>query len=61
MSEVLSEVGSDDDSAGVVDGDDLAYLMSSWGSFGGPADIDGNGIVGAGDLTYLLGAWGPCP
>jgi hypothetical protein len=53
--------GSDDDSAGVVDGDDLAYLMSSWGTFGGPADIDGNGIVGAGDLTYLLGAWGPCP
>jgi len=55
---------------GVVDGADLAYLLSQWGStdrsladigdsatFSFPAD----GIVDGADLALLLGAWGTCP
>ncbi len=54
------DIWQDDDSTGVVDGDDLSFLMSSWGS-SGAADINGDGIVDSSDLTYLLSAWGPCP
>ncbi len=43
---------------GAVGGDDLALLLSTWGSAGG--DIDGDGTTGAGDLALLLGAWGAC-
>jgi hypothetical protein len=55
------DIWQDDDSTGSVDGDDLAFLMSSWGSADGAADINGDGIVDSVDLSYLLGAWGPCP
>jgi hypothetical protein len=54
------DIWQDDDSTGSVDGDDLAFLMSSWGS-SGAADINGDGIVDSVDLSYLLSAWGPCP
>ena len=49
---------------GIVDGVDLAALLSQWGSSGGgsyPADIDGSGTVDGGDLGIVLGGWGPCP
>ena len=49
---------------GIVDGVDLAALLSQWGSSGGgayPADIDGSGTVDGGDLSIVLGGWGPCP
>ncbi len=49
---------------GIVDGVDLAALLSQWGSSGGgfyPADIDGSGVVDGGDLGIVLGGWGPCP
>ena len=42
---------------GVVDGGDLAVLLSQWGS-PGDADFDGSGIVGGSDLGMLLSAWG---
>ena len=49
---------------GIVDGVDLAALLSQWGSSGGgayPADIDGSGLVDGGDLGIVLGGWGACP
>jgi hypothetical protein len=42
---------------GVVDAQDLAALLSDWGSFGGVADLDGDGVVGAADLAAMLSAW----
>lgn len=55
-----ANIASGGDSEGVVDGEDLATLLASWGRSGLPADIDGNGDVDGVDLTYLLVAWGPC-
>jgi len=45
---------------GVVDGTDLTWLLSAWGSNNADADIDGSGVVGGSDLTALLASWGPC-
>ena len=42
---------------GVVNAQDLAALLSDWGSFGGVADLDGDGVVGAADLAAMLSAW----
>ncbi|MEY4182174.1 MAG: hypothetical protein RLZZ217_800, partial [Planctomycetota bacterium] len=42
---------------GVVDGGDLALLLSQWG-VAGDADIDGSGTVDGSDLGMLLSAWG---
>ncbi len=44
----------------IIDGSDLAGLLSSWGRSGGSADLDGDGSVGGGDLTILLAGWGSC-
>ncbi|MGA1630611.1 MAG: dockerin type I domain-containing protein, partial [Phycisphaerales bacterium] len=41
---------------GVVNGADLAILLSAWGG-SGPADLDGDGAVTGADLAILLGAW----
>jgi hypothetical protein len=49
---------------GVVDGADLALLLSAWGTAGTPqhdSDLDGDGVVGGGDLAVLIGGWGRCP
>lgn len=46
--------------SGQVDGQDLAFLLSGWGT-SGSADIDDSGVVDGSDLTILLGAWGACP
>jgi YVTN family beta-propeller protein len=45
---------------GVVNGGDLAALLTAWGS-SGLTDLDGDGVTGAGDLSILLSAWGNCP
>ncbi|MBU6210204.1 MAG: hypothetical protein KGR22_09875 [Planctomycetes bacterium] len=42
---------------GIVDGGDLAVLLSQWGTTG-EADIDGSGTVDGSDLGMLLSAWG---
>lgn len=42
---------------GTVDAQDLAALLSDWGSFGGIADLNGDGVVGAADLAAMLSAW----
>ena len=51
----------DIDQNGVVDGGDLAWLLSRWGLPAKQApecDLDADGVVGGGDLSILLGAWG---
>jgi formylglycine-generating enzyme required for sulfatase activity len=49
-------------SNGVVDGLDLAGVLSAWGTEGGElgGDVNGDGIVAGADLALVLGAWGPC-
>jgi hypothetical protein len=49
---------------GIVDGADLAGLLSVWGTDGGiypRADTNGDGFVDAQDLAAVLGGWGACP
>jgi formylglycine-generating enzyme required for sulfatase activity len=47
---------------GVVDGEDLAALLGSWGVCQGPgvciADLNSDGVVDGADLTALLDGWG---
>jgi hypothetical protein len=51
--------GTGDD---MVDGTDLAIVLSLWGTTGAEtADLDGNGTIDGGDLALLLANWGPCP
>jgi len=47
---------------GMVDGADLALILSSWGVCGDVCmeDLTGDGIVDGADLARLLSAWGPC-
>ena len=42
---------------GVVNGNDLAILLSNWGG-SGAGDIDGSGTVNGSDLAILLSSWG---
>ena len=44
---------------GLVNGADLAVLLSAWGT-PGLTDLDGSGSTEAADLALLLGAWGAC-
>ena len=41
---------------GNVDGQDLAFLLSSWGQ-SGAGDLNEDGVVGGEDLAILLSAW----
>ena len=45
----------------VVDGEDLAMLLGSWGDSGSGHDLDGDCSIGGGDLAMVLGDWGPVP
>jgi hypothetical protein len=48
---------------GVVNGTDLAAILSAWGTNGqdeGGADLNDDGIVNGQDLAGVLGGWGPC-
>ncbi len=47
----------DIDGNGLVNGADLAAVLSAWGTKGGGADLDGDGSVGGSDLAILLGNW----
>jgi len=42
---------------GVVDEEDLMYLLKSWGMSDSPADFNGDGTVDVSDLLYLLSQW----
>lgn len=43
---------------GVVNGADLAVVLSNWGPNAGPADLTGDGVVNGSDLAALLASWG---
>ena len=43
-----------------VNANDLATILSGWGTTDASADINGDGTVSALDLAILLGTWGPC-
>ena len=51
---------------GVVDGQDITIMLSTWGVCDSDdpldclADFDGNGIVNGADLTTILSNWGVC-
>jgi hypothetical protein len=48
---------------GVVNGVDLAFVLSLWGTSGGgtgASDVTGDGVVDGMDLSVVLGGWGPC-
>lgn len=53
---------SDFDANGVIDGADLAILLSHWGQsiFSLRVDLDGSGVVDGGDIGALLLQWGDC-
>ncbi len=44
----------------VVNGVDLAFVLSNWGSSGSAGDITGDGTVNGSDLGMVLAAWGNC-
>ncbi|MCE2882362.1 MAG: alpha amylase C-terminal domain-containing protein [Planctomycetaceae bacterium] len=46
---------------GLVNGADLASVLSAWGTANAAADIDDNGVVNASDLARVLSAWGWTP
>jgi hypothetical protein len=55
---------ADIDGNGTVGADDIAALLSAWGTAGSGSadtDLDNDGTVGPADLAVLLGAWGACP
>ncbi|MBU3683708.1 MAG: hypothetical protein FGM39_06820 [Phycisphaerales bacterium] len=57
----IAECPADFNDDGSVDGNDLGFLLASWGAPGGSADLNGDGSVDGNDLGFLLAAWGPCP
>ena len=46
---------------GSVGADDLAFVLSLWGTTDAFADLSGDGVVGAADLALLLSNWGVTP
>lgn len=54
--EPIGGASPDLDGDGIVNGADLAVLLSGFGG-AGPGDLDGNGVVDGADLSILLGAW----
>jgi hypothetical protein len=52
----------DFDLNGVINGLDLSYILSGWGTVNPPiGDIDQNGSIGGSDLTAILSRWGNVP
>jgi len=51
---------SDISGNGIVDGEDMALLLGSWGTNNAAADVNGDGVVEGADLAIFLGVWGPC-
>jgi formylglycine-generating enzyme required for sulfatase activity len=53
----------DIDASGQVDGSDMSFVLSAWGTPGQgsyDSDLNNDGLVSGEDLTLLLSAWGPC-
>ena len=45
---------------GVVDGEELTYVLGAWGTEDSVADVNDDGIVDGTDLNSILGNWGTC-
>jgi len=45
---------------GIVDGEDLVILLSSWGTNNADADINNDGVVAGEDINLVLASWGTC-
>ncbi len=43
---------------GIVDFEDVNFVLANWGAANHPADLDGNGEVDFGDLNLVLSNWG---
>ena len=58
-----SPCGADIARDGVVNGIDLAAVLTNWGTAGGSlnADVNQDGVVNGSDLAVVLAGWGPCP
>ena len=61
----LDEPGSptcpaDFNTDGTVDGQDLTFILSNWGSDSPVYDLDEDGVVAGSDLTVVLASWGLC-
>jgi hypothetical protein len=52
-----NSIPGDLDGNGVIDGADLAALLSAWGTDDPEADLDHDGVVGGPDLAIVLGGW----
>jgi murein tripeptide amidase MpaA len=52
-----ADVAGDD---GLVNVNDLLFVIADWGQSGSPADINGNGHVDVGDLLMVIADWGSC-
>jgi hypothetical protein len=46
---------------GMVDGNDLSFLLADWGTSLTRSDLDRDGLVTGSDFGPLLASWGPCP
>jgi hypothetical protein len=44
----------------MVDGADLAMILTNWDTSNQIADLNGDGLVDAADLGILFAGWGPC-
>ena len=42
---------------GLVNSQDIAIMLSAWGSSGGPADMNQDGLVNSADLAIMLTRW----
>jgi hypothetical protein len=55
------ECTGDIDANGVVDVDDIIWVLVSWGADGSSeADVNSDGIVNGADLAIVLQGWGQC-
>ncbi|MCH2149119.1 MAG: hypothetical protein MK095_06760 [Phycisphaerales bacterium] len=57
QTDCIADVVGDD---GLVNVNDLLFVIADWGQSGSPADIDGSGQVDVGDLLLVIADWGPC-
>ena len=58
MIELAVDRPGDINGDGIIDGIDLAFVLSAWGSSNRKADINGDGLVNGMDLSIILSGWG---
>lgn len=53
----IDSVPGDIDGDGLVNGTDLAYVLSAWGMLGRGTDLNGDGTTNGADLAIVLSGW----